>query len=66
MYFHHYCNVTIYQCASISDSKKFEAWLEEVCKKLPPKSVLIMDNASYHCRLVSIEIFSKTHTVLKM
>ena len=35
------------------DSKKFEAWLEEVCKALPPKSCLVMDNASYHSKLVS-------------
>jgi hypothetical protein len=30
------------------DSTKFEAWLQRVLPKLPPGSVVIMDNASYH------------------
>ena len=46
------------------DSKKFEAWLEEVCKALPPKSCLVMDNASYHSKLVSAYIFATNQNVL--
>jgi hypothetical protein len=30
------------------DGKTFEGWLHKVLKTLPPKSVVVMDNASYH------------------
>ena len=46
----------IIQCFTISwfpDSKKFEEYLEDTCKALPPNSCLVMDNASYHSKLVS-------------
>ena len=46
------------------DSKKFEAWLEEVCKALPPKSCLVMDNASYHSKLVSPFCLSSSSSLL--
>ena len=38
----------------ILDAKKFEQWLESVCQRLPPKSVIIMDNASYHSKMVTL------------
>ena len=37
-----------------SDHEKFLKYLEALCAKLPPNSCIIMDNASYHCKLVSL------------
>ena len=42
-----------YSC--LSDSNKFQQYLEELCEGLPPKSCIVMDNASYHCKLVSLQ-----------
>ena len=39
----------------LSDSNKFQQYLEELCEGLPPKSCIVMDNASYHCKLVSLQ-----------
>ena len=41
-----------FKLLNISDGEKFEGWLEEQCPKLPEKSVIVMDNASYHTKLV--------------
>ena len=30
------------------DAKGFEDWLKEALKNVPPNSVLVFDNASYH------------------
>ena len=32
------------------DSNGFENWLKPILPKLPPNSVLVMDNASYHSK----------------
>jgi hypothetical protein len=34
------------------DGEKFELWLNRVLPKLPPGSVVVMDNASYHTKKV--------------
>jgi hypothetical protein len=34
------------------DGAKFELWLNRVLPKLPPGSVVVMDNASYHTKKV--------------
>ena len=50
------CLITTHQQItfhSVSDGDKFNALLHRFCEKLPEKSVIIMDNASYHTKLVS-------------
>ena len=37
---------------ALTDGEKFEGWLEEVCPLLPENSVIVMDNASYHTKMV--------------
>ena len=34
------------------DAEGFEAWLTSVLPKLPPNSILVFDNASYHSKKV--------------
>ena len=46
-----HCQLIVY--IFITDAESFTAYLENVCQRLPDKSFIILDNASYHTKFVS-------------